>query len=106
MHHLLLRSIRWASSAGGTFPRLILGIGIRASIPVNPTQESPPPPLLLLRRLGRIHFLQNQCQLSAAQFAGSFRLPQRFGFGVHYSHACTLISSVSLSSLRPLVKLT
>src|SRR6266567_5388713 len=107
MPHLFLRSTKCASTAGGTFPRLILGIGIRARIPVKPAHEFPPPPFLLLRGFGRIYFLQNQRQLAAAQFPSPSCFPhRRFGFGVQYSHRCqskhllAIVKAATFQSLR------
>jgi hypothetical protein len=93
---ILLRSTRCASRAGGTFPRLILGIGIRALIPVEAAHELPSPPFLFRRGFGRINLPQNSSDLPATQLPARWCFPhRRFGFGVHDSH-CTHVRGLAV----------
>ena len=60
---------KMASKTGGTFARLILGIGIRASVSVKPAHEFPPAAFLFLRRFRGVDLLQKQGQLPMLPYA-------------------------------------
>jgi hypothetical protein len=77
MEHFSLRSTRWASKAGGRFPRRILGKAIRAIVSVEAAHEFLPQSLAFVRSFCGIHFLQDQSQSPPGQTPARSRPARR-----------------------------